>query len=64
MLTSYVQQNQINLQCNGTTISDTKNTTFNKASFYAARDSFYYLLLYSDILGNMVDLIHEKGGRI
>ena len=41
----------------------TKNTTFDKSSFYSARD-LYYLLLDSYILENTVDLIHKEGGRI
>ena len=32
--------------------------------FYAARDSYYYLLAHSDILKNIVDLNHKESGGI
>ena len=32
--------------------------------FYAARDSYYYLLVHSDILENIVDLNHKGSGGI
>ena len=43
---------------NGNTINDIKNTAFNKPSFFVSKDSYYYLLLDSDVLENIVDLIH------
>ena len=45
-------------------INDSKNTTLKKPSFYAARDSAFYLLLDSDTLENKVDLIHKMVGGI
>ena len=41
-----------------------KNTTFNKSSFYAARYSFYYLLLDSEILESIFDLMHKEIGKM
>ena len=41
-----------------------KNTTFNISSLYAERDCYYYLLLDSDILGNIVVLIHKEDSEI
>ena len=41
-----------------------KNPTFDERSFYAARDSSYYVLLDSDTLENIVDLIRREGGGI
>ena len=49
---------------NGNTINDSNNTAFNKPSFFATRDSCYYLLLDSDILENIVALIHKEGGGV
>ena len=46
------------------TINDTKSTTFDKSIFYAARDSYYYLPLDSDVLENKVNLIHKEGSGI
>ena len=46
------------------TIDDSKIATFDKPSFYTARDSYYYLPPDSDILENIIDPIHKKGGRI
>ena len=45
-------------------INGTKSTTFDEPSFYLAIDSYYYLLLGSDILENTVDLIHKNIGGI
>ena len=39
-------------------------TTFHKSSIYGIRDSSSYLLLDSDILENIVNLIYKEGGRI
>ena len=36
-----------------------KTTTFDKSSFYAERDSYYYLLLNLNVLENVVNLIHK-----
>lgn len=36
------------------------STNFDKLSFYAAWDSYYYIL---DILEKILDLIHKEGGR-
>ena len=41
-----------------------KNTTFNISSLYAERDCYSYLLLDSDILGNIVVLIHKEESKI
>lgn len=66
MLTTYVQQNKINVTYNDSelendnTINDSKNTAFVKPSFYGARDSLCYLLLDLDILENIVD--HPQRG--
>ena len=49
---------------NGNTINGSNNTTFDKPIFYVRRDSYYYLLLDSDILENIVNLIHKAGGGI
>ena len=50
---------------NVNTINDGDNTTFNKSSLYEESDFSYYLPLDSDILENIIDLIHmEEGGRI
>ena len=51
---------------------DTKNMVFLhffscclcKSSVYSARHSSSYLLLYSECLGKIVDVIHKEGGRI
>ena len=52
-------------------INVSKTTTLKKSSFCldksgfcVARSSYYYLLLDSDILKNLVDLIHKEGGGI
>ena len=34
---------------NGYTINDSNNAAFDKPSFFVTRDSYYYLLLDSDI---------------
>ena len=49
---------------NVNTINESKNTTFDKSSFYPERDSYYYLLLDPDILEDLVYLIHKMGKRI
>ena len=49
---------------NGNTINDNNNTVFDKPSLFVTRDSYYYLLLDSDILENTVDLIHKEGRGI
>ena len=45
---------------NVNTINGSKNTTFDKSSFYAERNSYYYLLLDPDILEDLIDLIHKR----
>ena len=49
---------------NGYRINDSNNTAFDKPNFFVTRDSYYYLLLGSDILEVTVDLIHKEGCRI
>ena len=46
---------------NGYTINDSNNTAFDKPNFFVRRDSSSYLLLGSDILEIIVDLIHKEG---
>ena len=50
---------------NVNTILTVIKTIFDKKSLYEERDSsyyFYYLLIDSDILRNVVDLVHIKEG--
>ena len=49
---------------NGNTINDSNNTAFDEPKFFVTRDSYYYLLLDSDILEKIVDLIHKVGSGI
>ena len=42
----------------------TATAMFDKPSFFVARYSSYYLLLDSDIIGNIVDLIHKEDSGI
>ena len=49
---------------NGNIISDSKNVTFDKTSFYAVIDYYYYLLLDSDIFENMIDVSHKESAEI
>ena len=64
MLTSYVQQDKIiTMQIdNADTINDSNHTTFDKSSFHKENDSYYYLLLDTDILENIVDFTRIKEG--
>ena len=49
---------------NGNTINDSNSTAFDKPVSFVTRDSYYYLLLDSDILENIVDLMHQEGSGI
>ena len=49
---------------NGNTINDSNNAAFDEPKFFVTRDSYYYLLLDSDILEKIVDLIHKVGSGI
>ena len=42
-------------------LATAKNTTFDKSRFFEERDSYYYFLLSSDMLENMVNLIYREG---
>ena len=42
---------------NGNTINDSNNTAFGKPSSFVTRDSSHYILLDSDMLQNIGDLI-------
>ena len=46
------------------TINDSNNNAFDKPSFFVTRDSYYYLLIDSDISKNIVDLIRKEGSGI
>ena len=46
---------------NSNTINESNNTAFDKPSIFVTRDSYYYLVQDSDILENIVDLIHKEG---
>ena len=49
---------------NGNAINDSNSTAFNKPSFFVTRYSYHYLLLNSNILDEIADLIHKEGRRI
>ena len=42
-------------------VNDFRNTTFVKPGFYGGRYSYAYLLLDSDLLEDIIGLIHKKG---
>ena len=44
----------------GNTINDNNSTVFDRPIFFVTRDYYYYLLLDSNILENIVDLIHKE----
>ena len=49
---------------NGNTINDSNSAAFDNPSLFVTRDSYYYLLLDSDILESIVDLIHKESSGI
>ena len=63
--TKYVKltMTQIARQCQFV-INDSKNTAFDKSSFYAENHSSDHLLPDSVILGNITDLSHKGNGVI
>ena len=44
----------------GNAVNDNKNTAFDEPIFFGTSHSYYYLPVDSDILENIVDLIHKE----